>query len=231
MPVPNRVRKVKRELAREQVYQQLHDWIVDGTLKPGEPIRDLELAGALEVSRTPVREALRRLEDEGLVETASHKWTRVALLDPAQADELYGIVQRLEAYALELALPRLGEADFAALEADNARLEAAVRQHQAKAALEADNAFHQVWIERSGNRELAQVLSELKVKLRRLELAHFDSADAVESAREHRAIVESLRAGKGRQAIRAIQGNWEGATDRFTRRVARQKPPALAAGG
>ncbi len=225
MPLPNRVRKVKRKLAREQVYQQLHDWIIDGILQPGEPIKDLELAEALEVSRTPVREALRRLEDEGLVETASHKWTRVALLNPEQADELYGIVQRLEVYALELAQPKLSEADFTLLETINTKLAKAIELHQAKAALEADNAFHQVWIERSGSHELAQVLADLKTKLRRLELAHFDSKDAMESVREHRAILESLRAGKSREALEAIEGNWEGATNRFTQRVASKKPP------
>ncbi|WP_299427723.1 GntR family transcriptional regulator [uncultured Meiothermus sp.] len=226
MPLPETVRTVKRELAREQVYQQLRDWIIDGTLRPGEPIRDLEMAEALEVSRTPVREALRRLEDEGLVETASHKWTRVALLKAEQADELYGIVQRLEAYALELAQPRLGEAELGELEAANAELRAAIARHDAKAALEADNRFHQVWIERSGNRELAGVLADLKTKLRRLELAHFDSKDAVESVKEHALIIRSLRSGRAETALEAVEGNWEGATDRFRGRLARRKSPA-----
>lgn len=219
MPLPKRVRKVKRVLAREEVYEQLRDWIIDGTLGPGESIRDVELAKALEVSRTPVREALRRLEDEGLIETALHKWTRVALLNPEQADQLYGIVQRLESYALELAQPRLSEADFLVLEAANTRLAQAIERHDAKAALEADNAFHQVWIECSGNGELARILADLKVKLRRLELAHFDSKDAMESYKEHRVILQSLRTGKHQKALEGLGDNWEGATDRFSRRV------------
>lgn len=223
MPIPHQVKKLKRSLAREEVYEQVRNWIVEGVLKPGEMVRDMELAESLGVSRTPVREALRRLEDEGLIETAKHKWTRVALLDPQQADELYGIVQRLEAYALELAQPKLTQADFTILEAINAKLSEAIERHDAKAALEADNAFHQVWIDRSGNQELAQILADLKVKLRRLELAHFDSKDAVESVEEHSFIIQSLRAGNSSKALRAIQSNWEGATDRFAQRVRRQE--------
>jgi DNA-binding GntR family transcriptional regulator len=212
----------ERTLAREQVYERLRQWIIEGTLRPGEIIKDQDLAARLEVSRTPVREALRRLEDEGYVETASHKWTRVSLLDTEGADELYGIVQCLETYALELAQGRLTEEDFSVLETANARLSEAISRHDANAALEADNAFHAVWIERSNSRELARVLGEVKAKLRRLELAHFDSKDATESVKEHEAILEFLRSGQPKQAQRAIESNWEGATDRFSRRVSRR---------
>lgn len=223
MPIPAQVEKFERVTAREQVYARLRDWIVDGALGPGEAIRDTELAKSLGVSRTPVREALQRLADEGLVETASSRWTRVALLEPDRADELYGLVQRLESYAFELAGPRMEDQDLAYLEAANARLEAAIDRHDPRAALEADNDFHNVWIARSNSVELARILGELKTKLRRLELAHFHSLDATESVREHRAIIASLRDRKRSNAKRAIEGNWEGATHRFSRRVKRRE--------
>lgn len=211
----------KRALAREEVYETLRQWILEGRLRPGEIIKDLDLAERLEVSRTPVREALRRLEDEGYVETAKHKWTRVTLLDTEQAEEVYGIVQQLEAYAISLAQGNLTGTDYKTLERANTRLLQAIADHDAKAALEADNAFHQVWIERSNNKELARILAELKDKLRRLELAHFDSKDAAESVKEHELILELLRSGKTKQARSAVESNWEGATDRFSKRVKR----------
>src|SRR6266849_9018855 len=68
------------DLAREAVYARLRDWILRGPLEPGEIIRDADIAQALGVSRTPVREALLRLEGDGLVETAPARWTRVAPL-------------------------------------------------------------------------------------------------------------------------------------------------------
>lgn len=223
MPIPTTVEKFDRPLAREQVYAQLRTWIIEGILKPGEAIKDLTLAASLGVSRTPVREALQRLSDEGLIETASSRYTRVAALETDKADELYGIVQRLESYALELAAPHLSQDDYRTLEDCNARLEAAIVIHDPRAALEADNDFHLVWIDKSASQELARILADLKTKLRRLELAHFDSGDAMESVREHTQIIKELRSKHRSNAARALEGNWEGATYRFSRRVGRSK--------
>ena len=81
MPIPESGPKISRTLARDDAYNKLRGWIIDGTLKPEEVLHDQHIAALLGVSRTPVREALRRLEDEGLVETALNRWTRVAALD------------------------------------------------------------------------------------------------------------------------------------------------------
>src|SRR3954471_15602780 len=81
MPVPERNEPVERDLLRERAYLALRDAIVDGTLAPGERLRDVELTRWLGLSRTPVREALARLELDGLVETAPQRFTRVTPLD------------------------------------------------------------------------------------------------------------------------------------------------------
>ena len=75
MPVPQ-TDVLSRTFIRDDVYVSLHDWIVRGELEPGEKLKDKELAAQLGVSRMPIREALRKLEDEGLVETAANRWTR-----------------------------------------------------------------------------------------------------------------------------------------------------------
>ena len=80
MPIPESGPKNSRRLARDDAYNKLRGWIIDGTLKPEEGLHDQHIAALLGVSRTPVREAC-RLEDEGLVETALNRWTRVAPLD------------------------------------------------------------------------------------------------------------------------------------------------------
>src|SRR5207248_3505224 len=80
MPIPQTEIRLTRSLARDEAYEKIRDWIIDGTLRPGELLRDQEIAQSLGVSRTPMREALRRLEDEGFVETALNRWTRVAPL-------------------------------------------------------------------------------------------------------------------------------------------------------
>lgn len=216
MPIPNGEEKLKRSLAREQVYHRLHDWIVEGTLKPGEIIRDQLLAETLGVSRTPVREALRRLEDEGLIETAKHRWTRVAPIYLERAAELYGVVRTLEIYALSLAQAALHENDFSLMAQTNMAMSEAVKQHDVAAAVLADNEFHQVWIDRADNRELARVLHELKAKLRRMEFAHFDSEDAACSVDEHWELLTALQQGRWQLAHQALERNWEPDEKRFT---------------
>ena len=107
MPLPRIAKKMSRTLARDEAYEKLRGWIIAGRLCPGETLRDQDIATALGVSRTPVREALRRLEDEGLVETALNRWTRVASLDLEEAAETYAVVEALELLALELAFAHL----------------------------------------------------------------------------------------------------------------------------
>lgn len=216
MPIPPTVPKRVRSLAREDVYTQLSTWIIDGTLRPEEPLRDQDLAEHLGVSRTPVREALRRLEDEGLVETASNRWTRVAPLHAAQAAELYPVVETLEVLALRLAAPALTAQDLAQLHDLNARLRHAFQQRDAQAAVEADTAFHDLWVSKSGNGELQRTLRALKRKLRRVELAYFNAAGAVQaSLDEHATLLRALHMGEVERAVRALQDNWQGSLSRL----------------
>jgi DNA-binding GntR family transcriptional regulator len=217
MPIPDSP-KLERSSAKEQVYAQLRQWILSGHLQPGETIRDQALAQHFGVSRTPVREALQRLIEDGLVETASGRFTRVALLNLDQANELYGLVRHLERYALELAEPHLNDIDFDHLEALNHRLEQAIGNQEAVIALEADNAFHQILIERAGSHELVRILNELKTKLRRLELLHFDSVNALASVHEHQKLISALRQRKYKLAHQALETNWHGETERFSKK-------------
>src|SRR5436190_24084875 len=126
MPVPDAAPTLKRTLAREQIYAELRDWILDGILVPGERLHDMALAEQLGVSRTPVREALRRLEDEGLIETSPNRWTRVAPLDLVEAGSLYPIISNLEQLALDLAIDALDDSELEEMERANQRLAAAL---------------------------------------------------------------------------------------------------------
>ncbi|WP_027483090.1 GntR family transcriptional regulator [Deinococcus pimensis] len=218
MPIPPTTPKRTRSLAREDVYLQLSTWIINGTLAPEEPLRDQDIAEQLGVSRTPVREALRRLEDEGLVETALNRWTRVAPLRAEQATELYPIVEALEILALTLAAPTLTERDLQHLRAHHDALRDALHADDAHAAVEADTAFHDVWIERCGNYELQRTLRALKRKLRRIELKYFDTTSSGEaSLEEHEALLDTLNAGDTAAATRALRANWQGSLTRLQR--------------
>lgn len=216
MPLPPTTLTLPRTLAREEVYVRLRDWIVRGVLPPSETLRDQDIAARLGVSRTPVREALRRLEDEGFVETALNRWTRVAPLDLACTAELYPLIEALEVLALETAAPSFGDQDLQHLEHANEDLRQALEQRDAVRAVAADEAFHDIWVAQAGNRELIAVLGQLKLKLRRVELAYFDAkARAQPSLVEHTAILEALRGQRWGEATKTLRQNWRGSLTRL----------------
>ncbi len=210
MPIPDQVQKFKRPLAREEVYTTLQTWIIEGVYRPGETIRDQDLADALGVSRTPVREALQRLQDEGFVETATNRWTRVATLDLDEVRHLYPIIWSLELLAISLAQHRLTSRDLVSMHEANARLHEALTTKDAVAASKADYDFHQIFIEQSANPDLIRILHEVKIRLRWLEVAYFrELVVAIQSIREHEAILDALEKGSYEQAAQAIKTNWE----------------------
>ena len=175
MPVPQNKAALERDLLRDRAYATLRDAIVDGTLAPGERLRDQELCEWLGLSRTPVREALSRLEQDGLVETEPQRFTRVAPLDRRAARDAFPIVAALHALAAELGVPRLTAADLEAMSNANAHFAAALKAADVDAALAADDAFHAVLLTASANAELTGVLDRLMPRLRRLERLRFGS--------------------------------------------------------
>ena len=103
MPIPKSEPPLDRSLLRNDVYLRIRDTIVDGTLAPGEQLRDKELAAWLGVSRTPVREALRRLQSERRVTIEPQRGAVVAELDRHEVVELYQLRQHLEGIAARFA--------------------------------------------------------------------------------------------------------------------------------
>ncbi|QIN81950.1 FCD domain-containing protein [Rubrobacter tropicus] len=216
MPVPGDKKRLSKVLMREEVYADLRGWIIDGTLEPGERLRDAELAEALGVSRMPIREAFLRLEDEGLVETSANRWTRVAHVDVEQAKRLYPVILTLESLAIRLAAPRMGEEELRMMTETNERLKEALKAASPVAASEADRAFHRVFVQRSDNPELVKILDGAKDKLRRVEVAYFEEGMIAErSAMEHTDILDALKRGDTERAARAVEDNWRGSLERL----------------
>jgi DNA-binding GntR family transcriptional regulator len=216
MPLPNSIDRIDRQLIRERVYDTLRDWIVRGLLEPNEKMRDVELADRLGVSRTPVREALRRLEDEGLVQTQANRWTRVSPVDVEDARRLYPILWSLECLAARLAGPRLEARDLDEMAQANDRLAQALSGKNATDASAADRDFHQIFVRRSGNPELIKIIEDLKVKMRRLENAYFGGPlVAQRSVAEHKRILNALRKKDVEGTVLAVEDNWRNSLDRI----------------
>ena len=158
MSLPKKTNPIARPSIREEVYSKLLAWIMEGVLSPGEKIVDKELALHLGVSRTPVREALCRLEDKGLVESAANRWTRISPIPPEEPEMIHPIVHALEQLALSAAAGAMTNQDFSEMLQANTRLEAAIENRNSLEAARADHELHSVFIRRSGNIHLIDLL-------------------------------------------------------------------------
>ncbi len=207
-PLPTDTAELSRTSARERIYEELKRWIVEGVLEPDEQLKDVELAGIFGVSRTPVREALRQLEDEGLIETARNRWTRVAPLDLQEPSRVVPILSALETLALKTAWP-LDEAIVAEMERANASLVKAVDRRRTKEALVADLRFHTAFDDASQNPDLIAMLGRLRDRMRRVDLAYWARPGlARDSVPEHDAIIAAVRAGDLDEAVAALERHW-----------------------
>jgi DNA-binding GntR family transcriptional regulator len=208
-----------RTLLREAVYERVLRHIVDGTLPPETKVRDADIAEALGVSRTPVREALKRLEDEGFVVAAANRWTKVTGVDPRTADDLYPIVWALERLAATMSPPWTAEQVDGLREA-NDRLAVAIDAEDAVGARDADNDFHRRIVEASGNAEIAAITGQLKVRLHRIEVAYFGGQLAGrQSVSEHEQVIQAFAAGDQERAGLAVEQNWRGSLERLHARL------------
>jgi DNA-binding GntR family transcriptional regulator len=186
-----------------QVYDHLLRQISSGALPPGQPLREVELSQQLGVSRTPVREALLRLTEYGLVEGEGRS-ARVRRPTAAEVVHLFQVRRALEREAVRLACGRLTAADFARLAAADPNELADTDEFEA-ACYRFDLELHRTIAERCGNPLLAAKLRKLHD---RVQLVHKPVADRrsrlARELAEHRAIIAALRAGDRRAARRAV---------------------------
>jgi DNA-binding GntR family transcriptional regulator len=168
MPLAEYRGPLRRPPLRFEAYDVLLDAIIRGDLAPGEQIRDVELAASLGLSRTPVREAISRLVDLGLVESKPGAYTRISV--PTRTDVLatLKVLSALDNIALRDGIPALTDEHIARLREANRAFEAAVAAVDATAALAADDSFHGVFVEAAANAVVARLLGQLHPQIHRI---------------------------------------------------------------
>lgn len=209
MPVPSEEGKHKRSLLREQAYLSIRDAIIDGTLAPGEQLRDPELARWLGTSRTPIREAIARLESAGLVHTTPGRSTVVSTIEDKAVLDAQAVAAAMHALAVRTAVPLMDKTHIAAMVNANKDFADAVAAGDAAAALRADDEFHGIIVEASHNDMIAAVLEQVTPVLRRLEFRRFSSLSGRQSIAQHKRIIDRCRKGDADGAAEATQQNWE----------------------
>jgi DNA-binding GntR family transcriptional regulator len=203
----------------QAAYEVVRERIVAGELAPLTFIREEELAGAMGVSRTPVREALGRLASEGFLERVPQRGFRVPERSLDDLVHLYPVLQALELLAGDLAFPRIGPADLQRLEEANEGFARAVDSNDVVAAVELNDRFHHLLADLSGNPVLCRLLDDLRMQVRRLEVLDF-SAILLGSGsggsspmprdswvKQHAAIIDALHRGEHARARDLLREN------------------------
>ena len=209
MPIPQTAKPLPRVSAKENVFSTVQDWIISGTLRPGEKIVDTELAKIFSVSRTPVREALQMLSEQGLVEVIPSRGTRVAEINLEDARQTYELLTELECTAVRLAFPHLDDDDLRALKDLNLHFLDTVEHGYIQEQCVSDMAFHDYIIDRAGNQYLRQYISQLLVRSTRIENLYFgEDIQQKISVEQHDKIIEGLAIRDLSLAEKFMRENW-----------------------
>lgn len=190
-------------------YRRLLDDIRSGTLAPGARLRETDLADRLGISRTPVREAIRQLETDGLVIHLPRQGATIRRLDHAEVVELYEMRAVLEGTAARLAARAASDIELAELAALNDELE---RAPVGDAARELNRVFHRTLIDAARNRFLIKAMSALQKTLLILGPTTLADPDrAMSAVAEHAALLGALRSRDGAAAEAAMRAHVEAA--------------------
>jgi DNA-binding GntR family transcriptional regulator len=204
---------VGRVLLRDQALQLIREAIVTGDLAPGAVVKDAELARQLGLSVAPVRTALARLADEGLVEAKPQSHTRVTPLVPRQVREAAVVVRAMHELAVREAAPRITDGDVSAMRAANARFAAALETSDVEGAVAADDDLHGVLLRRCGNAAVVATVDRFTPAIRRLERQRFTHAHGHASVELHERLIDACAAADADAAVATTTEIWTALLD------------------
>jgi DNA-binding GntR family transcriptional regulator len=197
--------QVTSPLLIEEIARVLRELIVEGTLEPGRRLSERDLGGRMGVSRTPLREALRLLAGERLVEVLPRRGARVALLDTALIEDVYPVLSCIERLAVDLACRQVSDAALEDLAAMLARMKSARERRDKRRFFTLSREFHEAILDAAANATLREMHRQLSGQVRRARFVSLESASEWDEAlREHRLILTALRNRNGAAAVEAI---------------------------
>ncbi len=186
---------------RDVVFNNLRHAILIGELKPGERLMEIHLANKLGVSRTPIREAIRMLELEGLVIMTPRRGAEVAQITEKSMNDVLEVRQALDALCVELACKRITSEELEALRLACEAFEESVKTGDLRKIAEADVTLHDIIIQATGNPRLIQLVNNLSQQMYRYRFEYIkDSTQHETLIKEHKIIYESLVAGNAETA-------------------------------
>ena len=198
----------------ESVFLTLEEEILSGELKKGETLTETSLSARLGVSRTPLRSALQRLAEEGLIEMKPNRGAVVIGIGTEELVDIYKIRMRLEGLASAEATRRISDEDKQRLRETVELSEFYITKKDAEHLKELDSEFHNVIYKASGNRLLCKTLSELHRNIQFYRKKSLAVADRLEkSVTEHREILSAIERGDAEAADRLTEAHIAAALD------------------
>jgi DNA-binding GntR family transcriptional regulator len=189
----------------DRVYESLREDILSNNLPPETPLHEAAIANAFEVSRGPVREALRRLGAEGLVSVIPRRGAVVSSLTPEEFLDAYRVREALEVLAVRLATPQLTKEDLELLENLHEQMIDYADAGDVEGFFAANAAFHALAIDRSGNKTLQEIYHPLITQMRRFYQSSMSLRGGMtRSCEEHERILQAMKDGKADEAARLL---------------------------
>lgn len=191
---------------RDVVFNTLREAILRGELQPGERLMELQLASQLGVSRTPIREAIRMLEQEGLAVTMPRKGAEVAKMTLKGMEDVLEIRAALDELASQLACQRITAEQLTRLQERKREFEESLKTKDIKLIAEADVNFHDVIYEATGNPKLIYLISNLREQIYRYRMEYIKKEENHPILiQEHEAIYQSLCERNEHEAMLSIR--------------------------
>jgi DNA-binding GntR family transcriptional regulator len=187
-------------LLRERAYEEIKRRILDATFAPGTLLSENQLAEDLQISRTPIREALRDLSSGGLVKILPQRGVAVTELSLQDVIEVYQLREQLECFAVRLAAPRIGPDDVSEFKADHQRALDSMRGRRLRQAYDHSVLLHSRIIAMARNSRLTQFMQLLGDQVHRFGLMTLRNGRVEQALLEHGHIVDALVASRAEEA-------------------------------
>lgn len=195
---------------RDVVFESLRKAIVEGSLKPGQRLMEVQLAEQLGVSRTPVREAIRKLELEGFVIMLPRKGAYVADMSVKDIIDVLEVRSALEGLAANLAAERMDNKEKERLKEAAKSLNESMEHGDLDEILRKDVEFHQCIFEAAGNKKLTQVINSLWEQVYRFRAGYMSDHSAMKGIREeHAHLINAITSGDGEKASKCAKEHIE----------------------
>ena len=206
---------------REQAYEMIKASILANEFMPGEKLTEEGLAARLSISPTPIREALARLGQEGIVQIVAHKGACVTPISRKDVHEIYQVRRALETLAMELSIEAIPSEELEQMEALFATVREGIEQGDRQCFLDSDLDFHNLTIRYCGNQRLVQILGSMRDQLVRIRtfLGGEPDLDVRASFEQHQRILTALQQRDGPEAIRLLREHLMFAEERISARL------------